>query len=358
MNFLKEAATWQLLAQLLVLHLVFPFFLAAFLRKYDRLREVKIVELLGWSVALTPALVTLLLYYLLWLVPGQAPVFYVGAVSFVFIAMGALALAPLLETVGYLRTEVCRLVRRYPYPTLALATVALGIVGGWLFYLNHKTLTEHDTLEYAVQGKIFLRDLAIRYEAHRYDEATGFYYVGLHGFAFPLLATWEGMISSITGVTSDLYFRSVNSVYGGLLLAFTFYYLRQLHYRLALWGTAGLLLTYGFFETLMKYHIDNFRVTFFFLATLVLYRLLQRYSVFLLLCFTLFAGAQAVAHSLGAMLVFFQLAVLLFFVEGNVKQKTMRAVLAGALILAFGAVHYVMDVITGTGWIFQELKFY
>ncbi|MBK8949151.1 MAG: hypothetical protein IPM68_09940 [Flavobacteriales bacterium] len=63
---------------------------------------------------------------------------------------------------------------------------------------------DHDVLEYGVQGRWFLDTLEATYQRLRFDAVSGFYYVGLHGFSFPLLFTWEGLWERLTGATATL----------------------------------------------------------------------------------------------------------------------------------------------------------
>jgi lysylphosphatidylglycerol synthetase-like protein (DUF2156 family) len=77
-----------------------------------------------------------------------------------------------------------------------------------------------------------------------------------------------------------------------------------------------------------------------------------------LILFGIILGLQVNSHSLGALLSIIEIAVLFLFAQGNFFQKVKFAVIAVLIVILAGGVHYLLDVATGTGWIFQDLKFY
>jgi hypothetical protein len=307
------------------------------------------------GMALGPYLTTLVLYYTLALWHGVAP--------FVLALLPLLLFVALMRGAGHGRQRLVQLWAGIPArlkdPSLwpfVLGTLFLAVVTA-LFLVN-KPLVDHDVLEYGVQGRIFLHDRAIVYQRFHFDAASGFHYVGLHGFSFPLLFTWEGVWAALAGVRTDLWARSITMWYAWLLIAFCWSLLRRVDRWGAVFGCIALTAPIGFLFLMTIYHLDSYRI-FFFTASLAAYvALLQRPSQDRLLLFFALAGAQAFIHSVGAILAGVMLAVLVFALPqawGTRLQWLFRGV---GVMLLMGAIHYVADVFKGTGWIFQDIMWY
>jgi hypothetical protein len=307
------------------------------------------------GLALGPFLTTLVLYYAMALWHGLpvAVLVLLPLVLFLFLAgLAGTGRGRLLQLMAGLPA---RLKDRSLWPFVLGTLFLLGITA---VFLVNKPLVDHDVLEYGVQGRIFLRDRAIVYERFHFDAASGFHYVGLHGFSFPLLFTWEGLWGTLWGVRTDVWARSITMWYAWLLIAFCWSLLRRVDRWGAVFGGIALTAPIGFLFLMTIYHLDSYRI-FFFTAALGAYvALLQRPSPQRLLLFAALAGAQAFIHSVGAILAGVMVAVLLFALPqawGTRVQWLLRAV---GVLLLLGAVHYVADVFKGTGWIFQDLIWY
>jgi len=85
---------------------------------------------------------------------------------------------------------------------------------------------------------------------------------------------------------------------------------------------------------------------------------IQSKNLPLILLLGLFTGAQAYIHSLGVFIALFIGISFFAFFPSNWKQKLQYCFLLFLVILFAGGIHYVMDVFFGTGWIFQEIKYY
>jgi hypothetical protein len=72
----------------------------------------------------------------------------------------------------------------------------------------------------------------------------------------------------------------------------------------------------------------------------------------------LFAGGQAYIHSLGVFIAVFISISFFVFYPSQIKEKVKFSLLLFLTILLSGGIHYIMDVFFGTGWIFQEIKYY
>jgi len=65
----------------------------------------------------------------------------------------------------------------------------------------------------------------------------------------------------------------------------------------------------------------------------------------------IFSGFAAFAHTIGAVLVVFNCLALFIFLKGNLKYKLKKTTSVTLLVIAFGWLHYLLDIIWGYGWI-------
>lgn len=309
------------------------------------------------SVGLSMYIITIILNYLLMVFHSFSDIFYLGIILLYFILLLLFAIRYYTDfkqkLFSYFENKKIKI--HYLLPVV-LMFILFSI--GWNYYISLKKITEHDTLEYATQGKVFYKDKYIKYSKHRYDDESGFYYVGLHGFSFPLILTIEKMTNNFLN-SEDLLFRSVNSFYGILILCLTLIIISEYaSWKYAIIVLIAVLLNYGFFETIMKYHIDNYRVFFVILSFYLLLKLQNDNTYFLWLFYSLILGAMANIHSLGFMISIIELSSLLIFLQEKWIDKIKKALFGFTLMMIFGGVHYLIDVFWGTGWIFKDIKFY
>lgn len=358
--FLKSPEYYLFLVKLLLVFFAGGLVIAGMIQKRFNVSGFisrSIVVLLG--VGFAPYWIATILYYSLLILPGNSDMLYLFLAYGSLIAMGVYARKSIVELLCYIADIFSHWRKNHLLLTIGGIGVFIMFLLGWSWYISSKSLTEHDVLEYAVQGKVFYTTKVIGYSAHRLDELSGFYYVGLHGFSFPLQATNERLLNGIFHANSDYYFRALNSIYGMLILVGLFLFsLRRNGIWFALIFTFGLVISYGFFETIMKYHIDNFRI-FFFLGTLYLsWNYLRTGTFNQLILVTIFLSAQANAHSLGCLLAIMFLGILFVFSETPIIERIKQFALVAVIFLLFGGLHYILDLTIGTGWIFQEVKFY
>ncbi len=319
------------------------------------------LQLPEWPLALAgfglgPYLTTVLLYFTLVLWHGVTTVVLVILPWAAMAAMGAMAHGGWAQLWGMLKALPQRLWCDRSLWPFFIGSAFLGMVA-MLFLLN-KPLVDHDVVEYAVQGRIFLHERAIVYNRYLFDAGTGFHYVGLHGHSFPLLFTWEGLNTFWTGVQSDMWVRSITMWYAWLLIAFCWALLRRSGRWVAVAGGITLTAPIGFLFLMTIYHLDSYRIFFFTTAMAAFVALVQRPALDRLLLFAVLAGAQAFIHSVGAILACLMLAVLFFALPFPVGKRLVWLARGAAVMLAMGAVHYVIDVFAGTGWIFQDIIWY
>lgn len=348
-------ASVSFIALVLTTNLLFGLITAAlFLRFSARLGAPR------WPLALAglgtgPFLLTIVLYYLLLLGPG-IPTLVLLATPFLFFAILAWWAGPGWHEVGSLCKRIPHLLRE--------GSMWILLVGSALFLaititlLANKPLVDHDVLEYGVQGRIFLHDGVIGYSRFRFDESTGFHYVGLHGFAFPLLFTWEGIWSSLMGLKTDMWVRSITMWYAWLLILFIWSWLRSWGAWVAVAGAVALSTSLGFLFLVSIYHLDSMRI-FFFTTTLAAFVALFRVpGMERMLLLAVLCAASSFIHSIGAILSVVLWVVLLAMLPVPIRYRIRWTLPALGLMILLGGVHYVLDILFGTGWIFQDIIWY
>lgn len=360
MNTLFDIALHQSLFLLFLTFVVGGIIISAcFIQFTKKSAILSFPQILLLGVGISPYFTAILLYYLFLLLPNRSDGFYLIFIYSTYFILALVSFSSIKHLLKEISSRIKNIFIRNRLIFISGIIFFAFVFAGWSYYIKSKSLTEHDTLEYAVQGKIFYEDKTISYETHRYDEDNGFYYVGLHGLSFPLLATFERMNNSFLGSEKDYFFRSLNSIFGlFILLGIFLYSLHAKNIFFAIIMCIGLFFTYGFFETIMKYHIDNYRVFYLLCSIILMQKYIENNSFSTLFIFALFLSAQANAHSLGFMLAIIQIGILFLFIEGNIITKLKKTSQITSFMLIFGGIHYLIDIFSGTGWIFQDIKFY
>jgi len=307
------------------------------------------------GLGLAPFVVTWILYVLLAVLPG------ISSEVVIAVVVGLFAYLAWVVGTGWraLGEFISLVPARLRDPSLWFYLFFLGaMIFGSFIMLTYKPLVDHDILEYGTQGRIFLRDMAVHYEKHHFDAVTGFYYVGLHGFSFPLLFTWEGMVRGLLGDGGDAWVRFLTPYYALLLVSFVWATLRRFDVWVAVWASGAFALTIGFLYLNTIYHVDPMRL-FLFTASFALFlNVVRAPSLPVIGCWGFVLGAHAMVHSLGMILAPFMLAGAWLFMPGTFGKRTVSLVLATAVFMVAGGIHYVLDILIGTGWLFKEITWF
>lgn len=219
-------------------------------------------------------------------------------------------------------------------------------------YSIFKPFTEHDSFEYAIQGKIFAKDLSIQYVKNRFDATSGFFYVGLHGYLYPLIYSLENIYTAFFSKPTDFLFRGLNNFYSLFVLLLAGTYFKNKSLKLTLIVILTIIFNYSFFFTALQTSIDHLRI-YLLLVFILLWQenLNEARFEFAILLFIIL-GLSANTHSLNMIISCF-----LFFAWGilqltNKKSFGLILVGLGAFIIG-GAFHYILDTFWGSGWIFN-----
>lgn len=308
------------------------------------------------SMGVGPALLALFLYYLLLLLPSLAAGWYL-LLLFVFPAsllfINRAYISPVAIPIPQILPVSWRW-RRFSINHFLFFSYLLF----WLVFVLINPIADHDFFEYAIQGKIFARDRFISYSTLRFDASSDFAYVGLHGFSFPLLATAQDLLMHSLGLSSDAFFKSITGYYWMLLLCLVFFYLEPFSKAAAKLFLLMMVMTYGYYTGFFVYHIDTMRMFLIAASTLAWLSLIQKHSIPGLYLFALLCASMAFVHSLGFFLAAIQIAGLVFFIRPFNTFSIKHWSIFVLIFLLGGPLHYLIDTLYGTGWIFKEIKYY
>lgn len=338
---------------------------------------------LASALALAPALVSLLLHYQFLFIKNAPNLVYIFIVLFVYAFLFYRFRHNFNPVKNYFK-EKLQFYSATPADKIGKEIVSLPFVhfhyGKWMpdlikigiyflaFYLAHQwfwrivsvAFSGHDVLEYAIQGKIFGVDKTIDYVKHRYSDVNDFYYVGLHGFTFPLFRTWEYLISDLFGrENNDFFFRAITGYYAYIVFFLSYTIIKKVNLKMAIAALAIMLFTYGFSLTIKEYHIDTLRICFVILSLVwMVICLTEEKDNALLFVFGLVLGTLALIHSFGFFISLIIMMAYLLFDKQAIKYRFFT--FSKILIVFFftGGFHYLLDIFIGTGWIFQNIKFY
>jgi hypothetical protein len=339
----------------LLSNVLFGVVMAAFLLRHVERSILGGASTILLGVGLAPFTITWILNALLLLLPGGPAWSAVGGVLLVFLVLAFCAGCGWLDLVEFISSSFrqWRAADTWPYLFFSGA-----MVFGTYVMLVYKPLVDHDILEYGTQGRIFLRDMAIRYERHHYDEASGFYYVGLHGFSFPLLFTWEGLVRGLFHGEGDAWVRLQTPFFAWLLVTFVWVWVRRFGAWLAVWVVGAFTLTIGFLYLNTIYHVDPVRIFLFTVSMALFVAVLRSPSSTSLFLWGIVLGAHALTHSLGMILAPFMLAVYVFVAPGTFSARLRQGMSATSAFLLAGGFHYILDVAVGTGWLFKDITWF
>jgi hypothetical protein len=325
----------------------------ALLSKQSNASKINKLELWIYSFGLGPMCLTAILYFSFLLFPFYSQVLYLSIPIVIF----ALLIIFYFKNIPF--SILGRLLLNTNKQNLLIRLFFLLLFIVFVFYAKTVLVIGHDVLEYATLGKYIAEERLIEYRANYYFPETGFYYVGLHGFSFPLFITWEHLFNSIFGFNSSIFLKAITFYYGFLLFILIYFILNQYAKKLAYLALFVLIANLGFVSIIFSYHLDTARIFMHTALFLMMYRLLQNWNFQTLLLFSLIAGALSFLHSLGFITAGVLSIVILLTNKLSIKGKISAALQLLVIIMLMGGIHYFLDIFIGTGWIFNSsLKFY
>lgn len=343
-------------------NLLFSSLIGAVLLTLDRQKRFQSGELLLYSLGLGPVFTSLTLYYLFALFPRQSDLFYITIILIVYLFLGFIGRRALINGMRRLfdrNTEfpiVSQAVKPWPHYLAILRRAALVLIGLIIFgffvrYVQAVQLNDHDLLGYGVMGKILYSAKALDPIWINNYAANGFLHEAKHPPAVSLLLTWEKMVAGLFSADTDIYFRSVNGAYAFLILGVVYFVLAK-ESRLLAWLAIGTLLSsLVFFFCLFTYHLDSCRIFLLILSWIFLAYSVQRGDRFSVVLFGVTSGLATFIHALNMAVVAINLVVFVLFLNARLVQRIAKTALAGGLILLFGALHYLLELLIGRGWI-------
>jgi hypothetical protein len=309
--------------------------------------------LLGFGLA--PFTISWVLNLVLLIFPGQSHGLAIATVLLAFAMLAFFADSGWSSLIAHIHGSLSGLARPSLWPFLLFSGAMLF---GTALMISFKPLVDHDILEYGTQGRRFLRDMAIPYERHHYDASTGFYYVGLHGFSFPLLFTWEGLLRGSMNDHGDAWVRLQTPWNAWLTVSFIWAWVRRWGQWLAVWVVGAFTLTLGFLYLNTIYHVDPVRL-FLFSASLVLFiAALRAPERQVLLPWGVVMGAHALTHSLGMILSPVMLLCFFLCASGSLKERLRWSLIATGPFMLAGGFHYLLDMTVGTGWLLKDITWF
>jgi hypothetical protein len=301
------------------------------------------------SLGLSLPLSALILNYLFVFFPNFTVSFYLGIIFSFFFLLSIIQRNHIINFINSLIIEFKLLFGKY---SMLCFILLLLLVSCQVSYAILKPFTEHDSFEYAIQGRIFAKELSIKYLKNRIDANSGFYYVGLHGFIYPLIYSLENLYTSYFLKPSDFLFRGLNTFYSFFLLLLIGTYYKKKSIKLALIAVLTIIFYYSFIFTALQTSLDHLRI-YLMLVFLFLWRenSNETKSKFVSLLFIIL-GLSANIHSLNMIIGCFLLFSWSVYQLINNKPIYLLFVASLAYFIG-GSFHYLLDTFIGTGWIFN-----
>lgn len=305
--------------------------------------------LFALSRGVGPAVVSVVLYVLLLVFPGQGRAFYLAGVAL-----------PFLATAAYGRCETSALFAAYSSAARALSRAirphATGFLLPTVVFLSMCSLvlgiaypiTEHDSLSVAMEARIMSRDMTMdNYLAvDEPDAATGYFARGFRPPFLHMLYLWFALVAG--GEYMELIARTVSPIYGLHCLLIVAYAVRcRWSARSALWAAFCLATAPLFFYLSYGNGIDPPRLYLSFVAMYWLSYLAARPAPGLRLGAVagLFCGLALYCHLLSAAAVLAGVAMYLLLNRQPLVWAKLRLAAAVTVVamVAGAQYHYLMS---------------
>ena len=348
--------------QFILTNIIFSIIICTVLIRLDKEKMHSNLELLLYSLGLGPVFTSLLLYYLLLFFPHHSNLFYILGIFIIYLILSFLGrkyFSDLLidgnKKIKKIKNIFNNLSPSHQTKSIIITSFLILFLVSFLFLYITNTLQTPldgtDALRYGTLGKIFFTEKSLEYRWIRPYPKTCFYMPYNHAPSFSLLLTWEKTMGSFFNADKDLYYKSLSTYYALLILSILIFWLSKKNKYLALLGVFALLSGFYFFETLITQHLDSYRIFFLIISWIFLAYSIEKKDFLSFLLLGIFSGFAAFAHTIGAVLVVFNCLALFIFLKGNLKYKLKKTTSVTLLVIAFGWLHYILDIFWGYGWI-------
>jgi hypothetical protein len=328
----------------------------------DQKRVHSAVEILLYSLGFGPIGTSLLLYYLLLIMPHRTNVFYISVVFGAFLLLFVLGRRQWTRTFTEIKSNFKKTFNKYQEsnPSAKLeygifVIVLFVFLSVFIFILLNYHLRlpiyESDTLKYAEMGKICFQEKSLEYKWALYDRIGSASPRFNSAPSYALILTWEKMTGWLFKADQDIYFKMVSAYFSLLILAIMIFWLAKRNKILALLGAFAFLSGFSFFITLFQFHLDSFRIYFIIISWIFLSYAVDRDDRLSFVLFGLSSGLAAYAHTSGAIVALINVLIYMFFIKGPLKSKISKTCFLLIIIFFFGFIHYILDVFWGGGWI-------
>ena len=342
-----------------ITNILFSVILCSLLVRFNKDDKHSNSELLLHSLGLGPAFTTLLLYYFFLLIPHRSDLFcllLIMAIYFLIAAGGRKSFKSLYKEIINSIKKAFPVFKKPIYYRIELVVLISLIFVPLTLYLSvyfakilPQPLIGHDILGYGIMGRIIFEEKSLAPIWIENFASSGFLYRSLHAPSFSLLLTWEEFLNSFFQVKSDLYFKSISSYYGLLILGTQYYWIAKKNKWLAVLAAIALLSGLAFFLVFFSRQIDSYRILLFSISWIYLAHAVKKKDFVSLLMFGVFSGFAAFAHRIGVVLALITCIVFFIILDANFKTRVIRTAIVIMLIVAFGGSHYIFDIIWGSG---------
>jgi len=348
--------------QFILTNVIFSSIICASLIRLNKRKTHSNLEIFLYSLGLGPVFTSLLLYYLLLFAPSHSNLFYLLFIFSVYLFLSFLGRKYFSVLATYIIKKIKstkkifkNLNAYHQKESIIFASIIILFLASFLFLYLANTLQTPvdgtDALRYGTFGKIFFIEKSLEYKWIRPYPKTGFYLIANSAPSFPLLLTWEKIMDSFFNVDKDLYYKSISTYYGLLILTIMFFWLSKKNKYLAFLSVFALLSGFSFFQSLITQHLDSYRVFFLIISWIYLAYAIEKKDSLSFFLLGIFSGFAAFSHTIGAVITTFNCLAFFIFIKGNFKNKLTNTVFITILIIAFGWLHYILDIIWGFGWI-------
>ncbi|HLP46790.1 MAG TPA: hypothetical protein VK469_12615 [Candidatus Kapabacteria bacterium] len=320
--------------------------------------KVANLELILYSLGLGPIFTVLILYYLLLIIHGLPNIFYLAAVFLVYLVLlvwGRKSVPLLLQDLREKFRTAWMAGKKKRWEHILYFSFLLALLAVFIYlYLGSilkVPIADHDTLVHGNIGKMYYMEKAVKYTDNMYNTIDGFFFIGSPKPAFSLLLTWEMIMNrGFAGgndLAFDLYFRSISVYYGFLIIMIIFYRLYRRNRYLALLGVLVLFSSLKFFQLFINYHLDSYRLFFLILSWIFLVYSLKNKEPLAFLLFGVFTGFTAFTHLIGLLVALVNILAFFLFQEAPFKERLIKTLVLSIIVLCFGGIHYVLEVLWG-----------